>query len=676
MFALVFYYLGLKNPDSTQYTYDNMGRLTSQSTVSGGSIEYQYNALSLKSRITNAREQACSISYDALGRITGCVTPEDTVSYVYDANGNVTSVTDGNGTVTRTYDALNRVTSVTDHKGDTIGYRYDSVGNLSALVYPDGSEVTYTYDANNNLKSVKDWADRTTVYTYDANNMLTGAVKPDGSVTTVVYDNAHRVVSSVEKTCTEEIITGYEYTYDELGRIKTEKDLAKNCLMSYTYDKLSRITKRTVTDLAGGETTEESFAYDAAGNILSDSDYVYDTNNRLTSLHGQQISYDADGNMLSADLNGQTVSFVYDSSNRLISAGGHTYTYNAQDVRISMTSGGTETKYTYDTNVKLSRLLVEETDGEKIKYVYGLGLIAQVHGDTAYTYHFDCRGSTAALTDSEGIAATFTYDTYGRLISRTGTLSTPFMYNGRDGVMTDGNGLYYMRARYYSPELRRFINADIIAGSLSEAVTLNRYAYANGNPVSNVDPFGLSAERGINKAQENLIREIMNTPEKYRDFVIEMVSGVSKEKHYSRNDNNPDFPDKIKLDVSDSKIKDDQVIRDKLNALSREEGSFFYGWLVNEPAQCHQFTAPGNDNVKVMSPDGRFEVIYDKYGNEVTAPEDVGTYNFAPPVNNKFPDLVVFNQMHHFQEDVLPWIFWGNTPDDPTTIFDRLGSLL
>jgi len=61
-------------------------------------------------------------------------------------------------------------------------------------------------------------------------------------------------------------------------------------------------------------------------------------------------------------------------------------------------------------------------------------------------------------------------------------------------VVTDTNGLIYMRARYYSPELRRFVNADIIPGAISQAVTLNRYAYANGNPVSNVDPFGLSAE--------------------------------------------------------------------------------------------------------------------------------------------------------------------------------------
>ena len=70
------------------------------------------------------------------------------------------------------------------------------------------------------------------------------------------------------------------------------------------------------------------------------------------------------------------------------------------------------------------------------------------------------------------------------------------MYNGRDGVVTDKNGLIYMRARYYLPDMKRFVNADIVAGSISNAVTLNRFAYANGNPVSLIDPFGLSAERG------------------------------------------------------------------------------------------------------------------------------------------------------------------------------------
>jgi len=63
-----------------------------------------------------------------------------------------------------------------------------------------------------------------------------------------------------------------------------------------------------------------------------------------------------------------------------------------------------------------------------------------------------------------------------------------------------------MRARYYSPEMRRFINADIISGEISNAITLNRYAYANGNPVSNTDPFGLAAEdRGSSNAFNTII---------------------------------------------------------------------------------------------------------------------------------------------------------------------------
>ena len=81
--------------------------------------------------------------------------------------------------------------------------------------------------------------------------------------------------------------------------------------------------------------------------------------------------------------------------------------------------------------------------------------------------------------------------TYGKQISRTGTSDVIFGYNGRDGVVTDKNGLIYMRARYYSPDMRRFINADIVAGTITNAVTLNRYAYANANPAMFIDPLGL-----------------------------------------------------------------------------------------------------------------------------------------------------------------------------------------
>lgn len=108
------------------------------------------------------------------------------------------------------------------------------------------------------------------------------------------------------------------------------------------------------------------------------------------------------------------------------------------------------------------------------------------------TCHYDNRGSTVAITNGQGtVTDTFTYGPYGEQCGRTGKTRTPFLYNGRYGVETDTNGLYYMRARYYNPDIKRFINQDVIQGSLDNAITLNRFAYANGNPISYLDPFGL-----------------------------------------------------------------------------------------------------------------------------------------------------------------------------------------
>jgi RHS repeat-associated protein len=52
----------------------------------------------------------------------------------------------------------------------------------------------------------------------------------------------------------------------------------------------------------------------------------------------------------------------------------------------------------------------------------------------------------------------------------------------------------YMRARYYNPAIRRFINQDVLFGEINPGISLNRFAFTNGNPVSLMDPFGLCAQ--------------------------------------------------------------------------------------------------------------------------------------------------------------------------------------
>ena len=246
----------------------------------------------------------------------------------------------------------------------------------------------------------------------------------------------------------------------------------------------------------------------------------YDDVNRLIKYNGKQVKYDTDGNMIYGPLDGEMATFTYDCRNRLIKVNidsGETteYSYDAENVRTKVIKhAGTdaETITTYVTDLvsnELSRVLEAETvdkngNVETILYTYGNGLIAQEsiekdESEEALTqeylvYHFNNIGSTTAVTDESGaIKSTYTYSIYGKLLSGNyGEIV--FLYNGQYGVMSDDNGLYYMRSRYYNIDIKRFINQDILKGSIDSSQSLNRYVYVEGNPVSYLDPFGLSKD--------------------------------------------------------------------------------------------------------------------------------------------------------------------------------------
>lgn len=557
---------------ATNYTYDNMGRLVTETTSSGGTVTYGYNELNVKEQLVNARGQKRKYYYDAAGRMTGYVGEEDSVSYTYDENGNVLTVTDKNGTVSREYDALNRITKYTDTYGNEIGYMYDCVGNMMRLTYPDNTEVYYMYDGNRNLVAVIDWNNIDTDYLYDENNNLIRMSRSDGAYATTAYDDAQRVILREEYNRCGQRILSFGYEYDSLGRIITETRLEKNTKFCYTYDNLSRVTKRTTKDLEDNVISEENYTYDAAGNIdnAPNGDFQYDINNRLTVFYGTPITYDADGNMICDG----GMAYEYDSANRLINAGGHKYTYNAEDVRIRKYDGTTDTTYIYDTNCRLSRLLMKTTNGVVTKYLYGVDLIGEQTSSGFKTYHYDNRGSVVAMVDAYGMVTdTFEYDTYGKVTQHIGSSNTIFRYNGRDGVVTDENGLIYMRARYYSPEKRRFVNADVLHGQISDSTSLNRYSYVNGNPVSFVDPFGLAAEiRGNSIYYGNIWRDFIELDMIYSNLskndIMIKVSPLSFNK--SENKHLKTWKNLVEI-LSDETME--SILMDMINHFSNGNGS-------------------------------------------------------------------------------------------------------
>ena len=298
------------------------------------------------------------------------------------------------------------------------------------------------------------------------------------------------MISKLDKTESGDVISSYKYTYNLAGNITAiDKEVAES-------------NKSSSTLVSGGNS--------ASGNASDKSTVTmeYSSDNRLIRYNGEEIRYDADGNMTYGPLNGEMVEFTYDCRNRLVKAGDTEYTYDAENNRVEKKTGSEKTKYVINPNTEYSQVLVATKSGnssgdkEYTYYTYGRGLITEERsnstsnvGSSSFGYlihHYDQIGSTIALTDGLGrIVETYEYSTYGELLSGESSL-TEFLYNGSYGVATDSNGLYYMRARYYNPTILRFINQDVVLGVLTATQSLNRYAYCEGNPISFLDPFGLS----------------------------------------------------------------------------------------------------------------------------------------------------------------------------------------
>jgi len=285
-------------------------------------------------------------------------------------------------------------------------------------------------------------------------------------------------------------------TYDAAGR-RTSLRLPNGVVTEYAYDRASRLTE---IKYKRGSVVLGSllYGYDASGNRVrvggtwarvslpqAVSSTTYNPANQMTTFNTSTLIYDANGNLV----NDGVTTYSWDARNRLTSISrpsvSASFIYDALGRRISKTINGATTDYLYDGND-----IVAEIQGGVVAATYLRGLnidepfIRQSSSGNEF-YHTDALGSVLALTNDAGaVQTTYRYDPFGNT-TVTGTSTNPFQYTGREN---DGTGVYYYRARYYSPTMQRFISEDPIGFYGGD---VNFYAYVGNNPLRWRDPLGL-----------------------------------------------------------------------------------------------------------------------------------------------------------------------------------------
>ena len=308
-----------------------------------------------------------------------------------------------------------------------------------------------------------------TIQLGDSRTSLTYA---NGVTETYRYNKANWL-TDVENKNAGGVVSSFTYTYYASGSQKSKTDQAGN-VTSYTYDGLNRLTQEAET---GGLT--HSYSYDNAGNraqmtVSGTESYVttyrYDAANRLLSENRSGdgsaetlYTYDADGNLLTRTATSSDgiagVTYQYDLFGQLVlsNEGGiqAAYAYNAQGIRTEKTTSAGWTQYLLDGG----NVIGEQTDAELITYLRGVNLISRTAAGNTEYYLFNAHGDVTELTSNRAVVTkTYHYDAFGVETAPDPLDENPFRYCGE--YFDVETGTYYLRARYYDPDIGRFTQQD------------------------------------------------------------------------------------------------------------------------------------------------------------------------------------------------------------------------
>lgn len=499
-------------PDNTflSYQYDNDERLTLTTQEDGSTIEYIYNLV---------------------GELLAIETSDDLVEFEYDLDGLLTKASNTISQVLMSYDehARPKTEAQSGFANGVWNYSYNLRGDLTRSQFQilgnPYATLDYTPNPNGDIEAIVANVNGQVITwqrSYDQRNLPIQDTYNNGITINYEFDPARRLTLLENRFPNNKIISSFGFTYSNAGDITAiEEKLGGDGslepghrVLNFGYDALHRLIQSDLDEL--------DFNYDLLGNP-SGTGYVTNVLNLLLESPSYVYQYDLRGNLIqqTSKLTGKVMDFIWSVDNKLMQveiknngtdvSGRMGFGYDALGRRIAKTwqdlvapANSYSKTFIYDRED-----LVMELQNEKVTafYVHAPGIdnpIAilrdmnnnnEFDDDEVFFYTKDHLGSIRELVGLDGkLKQRQRYTAYGVTTREKNTdqldrlIDHAYGFTGRE--LDSEIGLYFYRARYYSPEMNRFVSEDPIEFA-GEDVNLHRYV--DSNPLRLIDPFGLKS---------------------------------------------------------------------------------------------------------------------------------------------------------------------------------------